>query len=212
VLSKGELSNRYSNKTWTSSEYSTSREASNAFNNNVYEIKGMLLRDHIKNAINGINLFCDGQYGFPIYTRKKMFWIMDSKKHPEQEAQQAAWAKLKATMLANNGTDDIVTVRENFKPVISYFDNLITKTTGSDKNDKKLRYGAFFALGYIYIMLDQPDMAIKNGEALIANDYDKGDGKDIIKDAEQLKKMLEKNGLVTRYFKIDLSKLTPPNY
>jgi hypothetical protein len=49
-----------------------------------------------------------------------------------------------------------------------------------------------------------PDEAIEMGDKLIINDYDKGDGKSIIKNAEELKALFEKNKIYTRHFVRDL--------
>jgi hypothetical protein len=49
-----------------------------------------------------------------------------------------------------------------------------------------MRYSAYYNLAVIYLMLDEPEKAIAESEKLIANDYDKSDGKGLIERANKL--------------------------
>lgn len=121
-------------------------------------------------------------YGFEPTTYSDNLWIIDSKDE-EGAIQKEALEAVKvifSKMTATAPIDEIVT---EMNPLIEYFDSLKTKYTENDKSSKKIRYSAYYNLGRIYIHLDQPEKAIKEGEGLIANDYDKKDGKRIIEDA-----------------------------
>lgn len=137
-------------------------------------------------------------------------WIMDSKKHPENDGMKKAWANFKEAMALMNEKDELTTVKEKMIPTIQYFDSLKTRVTGTGKNDKKLRYSAFYCLAKIYLLLDNPDAAIKEAEKLIANGYDPDDGTSLITKAQVLKFSFEKNKLNTRHFPIDISKYSAP--
>ncbi|MNL26972.1 hypothetical protein D3C87_1485360 [compost metagenome] len=86
-------------------------------------------------------------------------------------------------MKADEPIDDL---KSNMQPLIEYFDSLKTKYPEDNKPSRKLRYSAYYNLAVIYIMLDQPEKAIAESEKLIANDYDKSDGKGLIEKANKL--------------------------
>ncbi len=69
-----------------------------------------------------------------------------------------------------------------------------------------MRYSAYYNKAKIYLILDNPEAAIKECEALIANDYDTKDGERMRKEAEALISLFQKNNRNSRHFSIDLSK------
>jgi hypothetical protein len=88
-----------------------------------------------------------------------------------------------ATMKADEPIDDLKT---NMQPLIEYFDSLKTKYAEDNKPSRKMRYSAYYNLAVIYLMLDEPEKSIAESEKLIANDYDKSDGKALIERANKL--------------------------
>jgi hypothetical protein len=147
-----------------------------------------------------INLF----YGFPNKKETVKLWVLDTKKHPEYEEHQKNLNGLKELYTTFNPNEPLDGIKENAKPYIDYLNGLLNKYTSEEKPDKKMRYSAFYNLGMLYLYLDMPDEAIEMGDKLIINDYDKGDGKSIIKNAEELKALFEKNKIYTRHFVRDL--------
>lgn len=199
-----------STSTWTSSEYSTRKEAADYFSNNRTEIKGSLIRNEVNAALTSLTDWLGNNYGYTVRKDSESLWILDSKKHPETAAQKENWEKFKAavaTVKADNISDETI---DQFKSVIAYFDGISTRFATEDKNDKKMRYASYYNKAKIYMYLDLPELAIKEAESLIANVYDDGDGKRLKKEAEALVKLFEKNNKISRHFSIDLSAAAAP--
>lgn len=204
------LADRNNKMTWKSNEYGTSTDAANYYNNNKYEIRNALTKDVVTNALNQFQRSINYRYGFRVVADPDFVWIMDSKKHPENDAQKAAWATIKEAMKMMNAKDSLSAVKEKLAPAMAYFDSLKTRINGTEKGDAKLRYGAYYTLAKLYLLLDQPDMAIKEADGLIANEYDEKDGKRLKEEAEGLKKLFDANKIYSRHFDINVDAFTPP--
>lgn len=204
------LADRNNKMTWKSNEYATSSDAANYYNNNKYEIRNALTKEVMTSALNQFQRSLTYKYGFRVVADQDFMWIMDSKKHPENEAQKAAWANIKEAMKLMNAKDSLTLVKEKLAPAIAYFDSLKARIAGTEKSDKKLRYGAYYTLAKIYLLLDQPDLAIKEADGLIGNEYDEKDGKRLKEEAESLKKLFDANKIYTRHFDINVDAFTPP--
>ncbi|WP_136667541.1 hypothetical protein [Flavobacterium sp. H122] len=145
--------------------------------------------------------FINYKYGFTPETYNDNLWIIDSEDE-EGKIQKEAIDAVKVifnTMKANEPIDDI---KSKMQPLIEYFESLKTKYNGDDKGSKKIRYSAYFNLGKIYLYLDMPEKTIAEGEGLIANDYDKKDGTNLINEAKRLITVFERTKLNTRHNKI----------
>ncbi|WP_163409186.1 hypothetical protein [Flavobacterium ajazii] len=156
------------------------------------------LREFIDGAINSANSQLNYNYGFTPVSRQEQLWIIDSKEEEgaiQKEAIEAVKIQF-ATMKADQPIDKLT---QDLQPLIEYFESLKTKYKEDNKGSRKIRYSAYYNLGKIYLYLDQPEKAIKEGEGLIANDYDKGDGKDIIASANKLIDKFNKAQIKTRH-------------
>jgi hypothetical protein len=148
-------------------------------------IRDQKLRDFADNSLNSFNSNITYTYGFKPKNDNEILWILDAKNEEgktQSEAIQAVKA-LFATMKADEPIDDL---KANMQPLIEYFDSLKTKYAEDNKPSRKMRYSAYFNLAVIYLMLDEPEKAIAESEKLIANDYDKSDGKALIERANKL--------------------------
>lgn len=140
------------------------------------------IKTYVDVVFSDTNFKINKVYGLQPTTYRENLWIIDSKDE-EGGIQKEALEAVKVIFAKMSATEPIDNIVSDMSPLIEYFDSLKTKYTGSDKSSKKIRYSAYYNLGRIYIHLDQPEKAIKEGEGLIANDYDKRDGKKIIEDA-----------------------------
>lgn len=198
------------NTIWKSAENENKATPGDYYNNNKYAIRSAIATDVVSKSMQRLGNGLNRMYGYNTVTEADILWILDNKKHPENEGMKKAWANFKEAIALMNENDELTAVKEKMIPTIQYFDSLKVRITGTEKNDKKLRYSAYFSLARIYLLLDNPDAAIKEAEQLIANDYDPGDGKVLIKQAEDLKALFEKNKINTRHFPIDISKYSAP--
>lgn len=197
-------------KAWASTEYSTYKEAADYYNNNSGSIRNKLLTDEVNAAMSELSSWASTNYGFSERKEYEILWILDSKKHPEFQAQKDNWEAFKAAVATVKPDALSDETKEKFNTIIKYFDGIPAKFTTDEKGDKKMRYSSFYNKAKIYLYLDNPEAAIKEADALVANGYDDGDGKRLRKEAEALAELLKKNNATTRHFTVDLSAATPP--
>jgi hypothetical protein len=148
-------------------------------------IRDKTLRDFADNSLASFNNNINYTYGFRPKKDNEILWILDAKNEEGKTQSDAIQAvkSLFATMKADEPIDDL---KSNMQPLIEYFDSLKTKYAEDNKPSRKMRYSAFYNLAVIYLMLDEPEKAIAESEKLIANDYDKSDGKAFIERANNL--------------------------
>ena len=66
-----------------------------------------------------------------------------------------------------------------------------------------MRYASYYNSANLYYQFGMLDKATEYANKVIDNDYDKKDGKSIIKKSIKLKKLFDKNKTTTRNFKIE---------
>ncbi|MBS1566958.1 MAG: hypothetical protein JST39_21430 [Bacteroidetes bacterium] len=204
------LADRGSKQTFNTSEYSTYSDAAKYYNNNKYELRNQFTRQQVGAALQSLNASLNSNYGYPARRDADILWILDSKKHPEQGAQQAAWATFKETISTITADEIPQDAKTKLLGLVQYFDSVKIRYAGSDKADKKMRYSSFYNNAKIYLYLDNPEAAIKEADGLIANDYDAGDGKYLRRMAEDMIASFKRNNTGSRHFHIDLSNAEAP--
>jgi hypothetical protein len=205
------LCSRDSKKTFKTSEYGKSSDASDYYNNNRYEIKANLIAQQIDDAMSSLNTSLNYDFGYLTINWPEKFWTLGSKKHEEFAAYGEAIAAAKTTVETITADAIPVDIYEKLKPSIDYFNGLLTKYSDpEDKAQKKLRYGAYFNLAYIYYSIENFDKAIENANLLVQNDYDGKDGERLIKDINEIRTALQKNGLPSRHFHPDCENAVGP--
>ncbi len=183
---------------YRSKESTNYKEIENYYNINKNEIFNQKLREYIDYATQNANFNVNRIYGFEPVSNNEKVWIMDAK-DDEGALQKEAISAVKVYFSEIQADKPIDETIKNLQPLVDYFESLKTKYPDDNKGSRKIRYSAFYNLGKIYLSTDQPEKAIKEGEGLIANDYDKSDGKDLIKDAETLINLFAKTGFKSRH-------------
>ena len=201
---------RSSRKTWTGTETMSSKEAYDYMNNNRTVIRDNLLRERIREAMNQMNASLNFDYGFTPVSGMDLVYLLDVKKHPENDKHQVVVKALKGDMAGMKADIPMDKIAETFKPLMVYLEESIKRYDKDEKGDRKMRYAALYAMGKISYWLDDPDATIKYGERLITNDFDTKDGKELIKWGTELKESMKKNNVTSRHFRIDLSAVEPP--
>lgn len=196
---------------WSSQEFATSKEATEYYSNNEAKIRMDLAVKQNKANLKAVNDWLSSNYGFRLQKDVDYLWILNSKKHPDHIEQQEAGLKFKTAVekiTADNIPDE---VKATLQELVIYFNNVEKKYVAEEKADKKMRYSAYFNKAKIYLSLEDPESAIKEADALIANGYDVGDGKLLKTAAEALAESLKKNNTKTRHFVLDYSKIVIPS-
>lgn len=166
-------------------EFTDSQSAVKDFNINKTAYRDKMLRDFADNSVAYFNSNINSTYGFKPKSDNEILWILDAKSD-EGKTQIEAIQAVKALFTTMKADEPINDLKSNMEPLIEYFDSIKTKYTEDNKPSRKMRYSAYYNLAIIYLMLDQPEKAIAESEKLIANDYDKSDGKAMIEKANKL--------------------------
>ena len=187
-------------RTYTTDMYETSAKAVDYFKVSQESIRENLLRNFVQDAIDRAYYSANYHFGFAQASDNTDFlWILDTKSHPEYQAQQEAIQAVKELFNTMKANESIDALEENLGPLLEYFESLKTKYKSDDKTDKKIRYGAFYNLAKIYHYLDKPALAIIQANGLIDNDYDTKDGERLREDAQALLDTFKKTKFNSRH-------------
>lgn len=181
-------------------EYRTYKEASDSYTTNRAQINRDIATSEIKGHLLSMYQNINKQYGYKPGAERFNIWVLDTKKHPEYEAQQKYAEEVKMAFAAISHTGLTNADMEALKPAMDYYLSIPGKYTSDEKADAKLRYAAYFNLSNMCLHLDDLAKAIEYANLLIKNDYDKGDGKDFLKDAEKLSELFSKKKVTSRRF------------
>lgn len=191
---------------YSGSEYSSYSKASEYLKNNRDNLKDKFQSDFINGIPKTVSRSVNRKYGYPTYVDNVLFWILDSKKNPEYQGHKDALANIKTLLGKIKANESIEGLTAELKPIEDYFLSVIPKfPTVKKKKHRKMRYASYYNLGKLYYYLDMPDKAIEYANKVIENNYDKGDGKRLIKDSEALKKMFGINKVKTTHFPVNTS-------
>lgn len=195
-----------SSSTYTSSTYNSRRDASDFWDKNRYNVKNTLINNIINTATGTLSRQLSVDYGYVVRGGYDYLWILDSKKHPEHEAQQRAIATIKAAFSRMKADEPLDSFKATMAPILEYFDSVKTKYTTDSKADKKMRYSSYYNKALLYIYMDMPEKAVPEADALAANDYDEKDGATLKKLADDLNNLFLRNAKRSRHF------TTEPNF
>jgi hypothetical protein len=183
-----------------SEEFSTYKNASDHYGNNRVELQRDLALRCTQTAFNNVRSGINAAYGFMPYAESVNIYTTDTKKHPENNAFNQTYESVKAhleSIPASGITEEAAT---GLAKACDYYKATAEKYKSDEKADVKLRYACYYNLANIAYALDRPEESIEWANKLIANDYDKKDGKAFIEDAEALMVKLKKHGLTSRRF------------
>jgi len=187
----------------TGAEYNSHSAAHKYFNNNKGSLKNKFTRDFIKSIPSTVNGKINYRYGYSPMNHKALLWILDSKKNPENEGHKKALTDMQEVFSTMKYDESLDVIKTKVEPIVAYFESVIPKFSDvKKKKHKKMRYASYFNIAYMYYYLDMPDKAIEYANKLIENDYDKGDGKKIIKQSELLKQRFVDNKFTSRHFEV----------
>jgi hypothetical protein len=209
VLQDGALTDGGREKTYESSYYSTTAALEKYWNENAASIKRGLLGGYISEKLSAFEARLNREFGYNPVAESDILWMTDSPKHPENKAYQKACADAKAALEEMTTTKPVNLVK--MKPIIAYFDSLLMKYAKDEKSEKKLRYGAWYNMSTIYYWLEDYTNAIRCSEGLIANDYDKSDGKALREMSAKMKTRMATSPIKTIHYTRDITNAMAPS-
>ncbi|MBP6385908.1 MAG: hypothetical protein KA327_04750 [Pseudarcicella sp.] len=208
VLRDGLINGGGSEQLYSSPVFNSSYQLDEYWKEKGYAIKDKTIRDFIIGSITDFSNTLKNELGYYEDKSYMHLWATDSPKHPEhlEFLKNCSETKMQLEFM----TVEEPLNAEKIKKNISYFESILTKYTADEKADKKLRFAAWYNLGYIYYWLEDFDNAIRCGEGLIMNDYDKLDGKFINDLSLSGKKLMAKSILKSRHYRRDVSNASAP--
>lgn len=180
--------------------------------NNRRSILNEFFNTEYTNHVNATQAALNNKLGWTIASGNTPIWILDSKKHPEYEKQQAISAEVKAWAMGINATTPLTEEQiKKAEEFLAYFESLKTKYSSDKRPDRKMRYSAYFNKAVIYnTYLDSPEKAMIEAQGLIANDYDKSDGRIFNEEAMKLKGNMDRAKIKSTHFPIDTDSFKGP--
>ncbi len=183
-----------------SDEFKTYKEASDSYYNNRVTVNHNLATNEILGNLSSMQSDMNRLFGYRPAKEKFKLWVLASKSHPEYQDQQDHFNAVKVAFDNIPVTGITAENLEALAPALEYYKSIPGKYAADEKAHIKLRYAAYYNLAVIHLHLDQFDEAVKYANLLILNDYDKGDGKDIMKEVGNVKELLEKKKYNSRRF------------
>lgn len=204
------LYDRTHKQVYSSPEFPARLAAEGYFLLNATRLTGQLYRDNVNKAMHYLSEQLTENFGYGIATVTEHMWIIDSKKHPEYMAHRNAFLILKEALFGISAERSLDGIREQVKPAVDYFESLKKKYTSTSKHDRKIRYASYYNLAVLYYYLDDPQAMQKEASALILNDYDARDGKNLEAGALRLKNLFIDTRMNSRHFAIDTASFKGP--
>ena len=184
-------------------EYNSYSKAANYYKNNSYNLKAKFRNEFIDNSIYQINKNLNKLYGYEPHVYNELFWILDSKKNADYDGHKKALADIKEVLAKFSHDESLEALKPSLQPIIDYFMSVVPNYPEDKKKHRKMKYASYYNIGRLYYHFDMPYKAIEFANKVIENDYDKGDGKKLIKQSERLKELFEINEITTRHFPVE---------
>jgi hypothetical protein len=146
-----------------------------------------------------VTRFLNRNYGYKPIKYHVKFKRLDKEDHPEYTMFDNATKACKTIFAKMRYNQPIAQIEKDLQPVIEYFDDLTRKYKGSSKHEKNLRGAAFYNLARMYQYLDQHDKVIEIGQAIIATGHNTNEGKDFIKESEEIQRKLDFHQMKSRH-------------
>jgi hypothetical protein len=205
-----ELATRSYKQTYTSPEFPIKHLATGYFLLNSKNVISELYRISVNKATRYLSNRLSDDFGFGEVTVNDNMWIIDSKKHPEYDDHRKAFQQLNTALFSLDANTPIDGLREQLKPVITYFESIKKNYSSNSKHDRKIRYASFYNLAVIYYYLDDPQMMMKEASGLALNDFDADDARGFEESALRLKNQFQLFNIYTRHFKVDPNSFKGP--
>lgn len=161
-----------------------------------------LRTEFVKNVIDNVNLRLENLFGYAEKKSKFHLWILDSKKHPENESHKANFTIVKNAFEGMNSYEPVDNIKKKVQPALDYFNSIIAKYPEDNRKSKKLRYASLYNIGWINYYLDNVEASKEYADKIIENGNSKSDGKALGDRSNFLKELFATNETDTRHLQI----------
>lgn len=201
VLTAGEFGSDSNPILVSSGELATAEAANNYLKEPEEKRLEKLKETYVKIFGGALDNFKE-RFDFKLENETGVFWRVDLKKAPEFAEFNEKLATVKQTFAQHKAYDDLTTLRQELAPIMQNWRENADKIPASEKKSKK-KYLYLVNLAKTQIWLDMVDECAVTSQQIVDNDYDKLDGKVLLKAIESLRDDLKKSPNGTRHFMRD---------
>ncbi|MCQ2229915.1 MAG: hypothetical protein MJZ13_09255 [Bacteroidales bacterium] len=188
---------------YKSKEFKDYKEAEKYLRLNHGLILNNLETDIITNLLKNMERRFEYLYGYPTDTQKAKIQYLDSKKHPEYEANQKLLKDIinrLSFLTANGGVDE---ASASLQPSVDELNQILDRYPDpKDKNHIKMRFLAYYDLALIYAHTDRFGMAKDMLTKAIENDYETRECKKLKEWIEEQETLLKKSNMISLHFPV----------
>ncbi len=183
----------------TSGEYPTQEGASSQFKGTDDKRLEAFKEKYYSMFLAELNSFRE-KYDFVKSNESEIFWHIDLKKSPEYAEFNDKLKVAKEIFASIKPSDDVKVIREKLLPTMQYLRENADKLASDDKKNRKLKYAYLLNLSKIQMWLDLTDESSISAQQVVDNDYDKSDGKLLLRKLNLLKEELKNSPNASRHF------------
>jgi hypothetical protein len=183
-----------------SKEFESSDAASLYINKSLIADRNSFVQKAYQDQFNTVFLNFKKKYCYELTKAQELFWIIDLKKAPEFAEYNDQLYKAKSVFEKMEATASIEPLKLELAPIMKYWADKSAEVDASDKKGRKLKYGYLIALARAQYWMEMFSECEATSDAIIANDYDDGDGKALKAMMKYVKKTFEINKTTTRHF------------
>lgn len=188
-------------ESYKSKEFKTFNEAEKYLKMNHHIILDNLETDIITELLKKMERRFEYLYGYPTDTQKAKIQYLDSKKHPEYEANQKLLNDIisgLSILTANGGVEEASIA---LQPSVDELNKIVDRyQDAKDKNHIKMRFLAYYDLALIYAHTDRFGMAKDVLSKAIENDYETRECKKLKEWIEDQETLLKKSNMISLHF------------
>lgn len=204
------LADRDRKQVYRSPEFAIKAMADGYFMINSLTVTRDLFRSCATRALRYLSERATEEFGYGTTTVTEHMWIVGNKKHPEYQAHRQAFLAMSEVLFNLRADKPLGDALQQLEPAIKYFESIKRKYPSTSKHDRKIRYASYYNLAVMYYYLDDPQSMQREASALVLNDFDARDGKNLEAGAQRLKQRMLDANRTTRHFAIDTTHFRGP--
>lgn len=161
------------------------------------DAQNQVVASHIDMFVKKLNGLLSANYGFPEHNIELTSWVLDSKKHPENDAFYGHFETISKALanITNASKSDLI---DKLDDSLKYLESIEKKYSTDSKDDAKMRYSAFLLLSQVYYFLDDPISSNNFSNKLVKNGLYPEDAKQMTEMSDELLKKFNETKIPIR--------------
>lgn len=207
TIATQEIRNSKNLQEWNSNVYSSNSELDKRLDGEKQQLN-KLVTTYLENAFADISNKLTKQYGYWEDKERVTFYELDSP-HPMFETYKTQIDLMEKEFQSYKPGMNVIEARQNMKPALDFFTNLVSTLNKDDKQQKKLLKHTLINLFLLYFYLDDYNNFKKYGDAFTLLEEDEAWEDSKLINADDFYKSMKACGATSLYFLRDLSAAKP---